>query len=281
MIASLRLAGVVVAECVDGAELPAHLGPRPHLHPIRTLGGRTVTDVRPADHPWHLGLSIALQDVGGWNLWGGATFVRDRGYVDLDDHGRIEHVGLADVRADAFDQRSRWCGAGGERLVDEHRRVRARLVEHGWELEVTTALTNATGRGLRLAGPAANGCPGAGYGGFFWRLPPSVAPRVRTEAGEGEQRVHGAAARWLAWTDDDHTLVFTGTDAASRADPWFVRVGDYPGVGSQLAAPDAVRLDPGGALHRGLRVLVADGALDTGAIERWAAGGGAELTARG
>lgn len=280
MIASLRLAGAVVAECVDGAELPAHLGPRPHLHPIRTLGGRTVTDVRPADHPWHLGVSIALQDVGGWNLWGGATFVRDRGYVDLNDHGRIEHVGLADVRADGFDQRSRWCGAGGQRLLDEHRRVRARLVEHGWELEVTTALTNATGRGLRLAGPAANGCPGAGYGGFFWRLPPSVAPRVCTEAGEGERQVHGVAARWLAWIDRDHTLVFTGTDEATRTDPWFVRVADYPGVGSQLAAPDAVRLDPGGALHRGLRVLVADGALDTGAIESWADGGGAELTAR-
>nr|WP_184485314.1 PmoA family protein [Saccharopolyspora gloriosae] len=281
MIARLRLAGAVVAECVDGAQLPARLGPRPHLHPIRTLGGSTVTDARPADHPWHQGFSVALQDVGGWNLWGGPTFVRGRGYVDLDDHGRIERVGLADVREDAFEERSRWCGADGEHLLDEHRRVRARLSEHGWELEMTTALTNATGRELRLAGPAANGCPGAGYGGFFWRLPPAVAPRVRTEAGEGEQRVHGAAAPWLAWVDRDHTLVFTGTDAATRADPWFVRVGDYPGVGSQLAAPDAVLLEPGGALHRGLRVLVADGALDGGAVERWAGGAGAELTARG
>lgn len=269
MIVSLRLAGVVVAECADGAELPAHLGPRPHLHPIRTLGGRTVTDARPADHPWHWGFSVALPDVGGWNLWGGGTFVRGSGYLDRDDHGRIEHVGLAEVRDDAFDQRLRWYGPRGEVLLDEHRRVRACLVDRGWELSVTTTLRNATGERLRLASPAANGRPGAGYGGFFWRLPPATAPRVHTGAGEGEQRVHDTASPWLAWADRDHTLVFAGTDEATRADPWFVRVGEYPGVGSQLAAREPVRLAPDAELHRGLRVLVADGPLDTGAIEWW------------
>ncbi|WP_243795225.1 PmoA family protein [Saccharopolyspora gloriosae] len=270
MIARLRLADVVVAECVEGAELPAHLGPRPHLHPVRTLGGRTVTDVRPADHPWHLGFSVALQDVDGWNLWGGGTFVRDEGYVDRDDHGRIEHAGLVEVRDDAFDQRLRWRTPRGETLLDEHRRVRARLVEHGWELEVTTALTNATGRELRLGSPATNGCPGAGYGGFFWRLPSIGEPRVFTAAGAGEREVHDTTARWLAWAGQDHTLAFTGTDEATRRDPWFVRVHDYPGIGSQLAAREPLSLSPGGGLSRGLRVLIADGAPDAGAIEKWA-----------
>ena len=56
--------------------------------------------------------------------------------------------------------------------------------------------------------------------------------------------------------------MFAPADAATRADPWFVRVGDYPGVGSQLAARAPVVLAPGAALTRGLRTLIADGVLD-------------------
>jgi hypothetical protein len=64
--------------------------------------------------------------------------------------------------------------------------------------------------------------------------------------------------------------VFAPADAATRADPWFVRVTDYPGVGSQLAALSPVLLAPGAALTRGLRTLVADGTLDDAAAARWA-----------
>lgn len=268
MIANLRLDDVVVAECADGGELPAHLGPRPHLHPIRTLGGTTVTDVRPADHPWHLGFSVALQDVDGRNFWGGPTFVRGQGYLDRDDHGRIEHSGLARTRDDGFAQTLRWRTAHGETLLDEHRDVQARFAERGWELALTITLTNATDRQLPLGSPATNGRPGAGYGGLFWRLPPSRSPRVHTAA--GVQDAHGAVARWLAWNDRDFTLVLTGMDEATRADPWFVRVEDYPGIGSQLAAREPLVLEPGAALTRGLRILIADDALAPEEAAHWA-----------
>ena len=62
--------------------------------------------------------------------------------------------------------------------------------------------------------------------------------------------------------------MFAPADAATRADPWFVRVGDYPGVGSQLAGHAPVVLAPGAALTRGLRTLIADGVLDDDAAER-------------
>ena len=77
--------------------------------------------------------------------------------------------------------------------------------------------------------------------------------------------------------------MFVPADAATRADPWFVRVADYPGVGSQLAGHSPVVLAPGAALTRGLRTLVADGTLDDAAAACWAAGveshGSARLTA--
>ncbi len=259
----IRIGDVVVAERRSGAELPARLGPRPHLHPIRTLAGRVVTDTCPDDHPWHLGLSVALQDVEGWNFWGGPTYVRDAGYVDRADRGRIESTALTWSDA-GFDESLRWCTPAGT-LLRESRRVRAHPAVRGWQLDVTTTLTNATTRPAALGSPATNGRTGSGYGGLFWRLPPAVAPRVFTEEGEGEQAVHGSAAPWLAWADRDFTLVFAG-----EADPWFARVDDYPGVGLQLAAVDPIRLDPGAALTRNLRVLIVDGVLSPSEAGSWA-----------
>ena len=52
--------------------------------------------------------------------------------------------------------------------------------------------------------------------------------------------------------------------------PWFVWVKDYPGIGSQLAARDPLTLPAGGAATRGLRTLLADGALGNEAIQTWA-----------
>ncbi|WP_344129498.1 PmoA family protein [Saccharopolyspora halophila] len=270
MMDPLRVNDVAVVEHADGADLPEHLGPRPHLHPVRTLAGRVITDVHPEDHPWHLGLSVALQDVDGWNFWGGRTFVRDRGYVDLDDHGRIEHASFPVMRADGFEERLRWRSGAGEVLLDESRSVLARPVDSGWELSLTTTLANATEREIALGSPATNGRTGAGYGGMFWRLPPVAEPRVFAATAAGESEIHGSVSPWVAWTDRDYTLALTGTDTATRADPWFVRVDGYPGVGSQLAPVAPVRLGAGESLTRGLRALVADGVLDAERVASWA-----------
>ncbi len=295
----LRLDGRPVAEYADGRDLDPTLAPRPHLHPVLTLGGTPVSDAQPPDHRWHLGLSVALQDVEGWNFWGGPTYLRGQGYIWRDDHGRIEHMTFTALGDDGFAERLRWLTPQGESLIAEQRLVRGRLVEHGWELEIVSTLTNTARRPLRLGSPATNGRDGAGYGGLFWRLPRAAdrsrpggsraegsrtagscpgesqstaarEPHVRTRSAEGERAVHGSVAPWLAWTDHAFTLVLSAADAGTRADPWFVRVGDYPGVGSQLAARNPVTLDIGGAVTRGLRALVADGPLDDRAARAWA-----------
>jgi hypothetical protein len=244
----LRVGGVVVAAYVEQ--------PRPHLHPVRTLGGTVVTDAAPPDHPWHLGVSVAVQDVGGWNFWGGRTYVRDQGYVSRPDHGRIEHVAFTALDAAGFTDHLRWVAPGEVLQLDEQRSVRAERAGPGWTLAVSTTLTNATGQPLPLGSPATNGRIGAGYGGLFWRLPPAREPSVRTASGTGESRVHGVVAPQLTWADPaaGFSLTFTSDDG----DPWFVRVADYPGVGLQLAAEEPVVLQPGGAVTRSLRVLVAD-----------------------
>ncbi len=62
--------------------------PRPHLNPLRSLDGDVVSIYRPHDHLWHRGISVALPNVGEHNFWGGVTYTREQGYVQLPNNGR-------------------------------------------------------------------------------------------------------------------------------------------------------------------------------------------------
>ncbi|MDQ7911428.1 PmoA family protein [Phytohabitans sp. ZYX-F-186] len=286
----LRVAGRVVAEYVVEPDVDPKHGPRPYLHPVRTLGGTTVTDVLPEDHRWHLGVSVALQDVNGTNLWGGRTYVRDAGYTWLDDHGRIAHeawlppvspspsspVGPSSpsspVGTDGPDgqdgtrlaERLLWLDPAGETLLVEERTLVAAPASRGWTLDVAFTLTAPPDAGVTLGSPATNGRPGgAGYGGFFWRLAPGL-PDVFTSTVEGEEKCNGSTDPWLAVRGEGYTLVFTGL---AGDDHWFVRAADYPGVCAALAWEHPLAIPAGGTLSRRYRVLVADGALDRETIQ--------------
>jgi len=268
---ALRAGGVEVARYVYRPALQPELSPRPYLHPVRTLGGTLTTAVLPADHRWHLGVSVAIQDVGGRNFWGGRTYVRDQGYVHLDDHGRVRHERWLDRSESMFVEELRWVARDGSTPLVEERTVRASLApgsDRCWRLDLKYTLRNVTENPLVLGSPATNGRAGGGYGGLFWRAPLPAGPiDVFTAVESGEIAVHGSRARWLAFGGDAgdpstrYTLIFTAGHTV-REDAWFVRVETYPGVGSALAFEDPVTLAPGERLARRLSVFVADGRLD-------------------
>ena len=277
-LATLAVGGTVVATCWDGAGLPGVLAPRPFLHPVTTLAGTPVTDAQPDDHRWHLGVSVTLQDVGGANVWGGRTYLRDQGYTWLPDHGRQVHVGWAARDAGGFTETLEWRGPDDRVLLTEERTVRASPspLPGSWLLDLSTTLRNATDAPLQLGSPATNGRPGAGYGGLFWRLPATGAAQVLSADAEGEDAVHGSVSPWVAYRTDGPaawTVALAGRDDATRADPWFVRVADYPGLGSQLAAEEPVRLGPGGTATRAFLAVVADGTLTAADVEHALASG--------
>lgn len=263
---TLSVDGYPVAEYVVAPDIDARLSPRPYLHPVRTLGGVIVSDVLPEDHPHHLGVSLAVQDVNKSNLWGGKTYVRDTGYTWLDDHGRIEHDGFGAPDDDRLVERLRWCDSGGETLLDEEREISAAaLAEHPGAWTLTFAYTLTAAREVALGSPATNGRPGgAGYGGFFWRAALSDdLPTVFTEAAAGEDQANGSTESWLAMATDHWTLVFTGL---GDADHWFVRAAGYPGVCAALAFEQPRAIREGGTIGRRHRVVVADGRLPRTAI---------------
>ncbi|MFF9143310.1 PmoA family protein [Streptomyces sp. NPDC014861] len=260
---ALRVAGRTVAHCVTRPALAAGHSPRPYLHPVTTLAGRTVTEALPEDHVHHLGVSVAVPDVDGRNFWGGRTFVRGRGPVELDNHGAQRHDGFKLCDPDGFVEELSWT-AGGERLLAEHRTVAAvALTDTAWALDLTFSVANVSGRDLSIGSPATNGRPGAAYGGFFWRAPKeAAAPEVFGPAGHGEEAVHGARADWVAMAGDGWTLVLAGATGTTRRDPWFVRAAEYPGVGSSLASGERLAVPAGGTFVRRVVTVVADGRLD-------------------
>jgi len=259
-----------IGEWHDGAEVTATSGPRPFLHPLTTPAGVVVTDAHPLDHDWHLGVSVALQDVSGVNFWGGRTYTRDRGYRWRADHGRIvpqvieDRVGLLRVQ-------SRWYGPDGCALLSETDAFSVEDVGGAWAFTFDIVLEPAGAEAVTLSGPGPNGRADGGYGGLAWRLPAVEDVRVRTPSAQGESAVHGSIADWVALTgafpDGRATVVLAAADDATRADPWFVRVESYPGIGSALAWQDAVVLRPGDRLHRRFHGLLADGDLDDGTVE--------------
>ncbi|MEU6431707.1 DUF6807 family protein [Microbispora sp. NPDC046973] len=254
---TLRVAGREVAVYEYRGDLQATDAPRPYLHPVRTLGGAVVTETRPADHPHHFGVSVAVSDVDGVNFWGGSTYVPGRGHVTLPNHGRQRRLVLRAVEG-GYAEELEWTGPGGRVLLRERRTLTARALDDAWALDVAITLTGGTtGNTVAIRSSACKGRAGAGYGGFFWRAP-RHAPRlaVLTAHGDGEDTAHGSRDPWLALVSDAWSLVFVQTGVT---DPWFVRVAEYPGVGPALAWSEPLSL--AGDLSRAVTVVVADGRL--------------------
>lgn len=271
----LCVGGVEVAGYVEDPYLDVRLGPRPYLHPVRTLGGIEVTETVPRDHPWHLGVSVAMQDVNGANLWGGRTYVRGHGYQWREDHGRIVHAGWlppdggAPEGGSAFGERLHWLDPSGVPMLTEERTVAAAPAAGGWQLSFAYRLSAPDGLDVTLGSPATNGRPdGAGYGGFFWRAPMTTGRLLAFgPAGAGTELLHGSTSPWLALACErpdggSWTLVFVGACGDTRQDPWFVRTRDYAGVGSALAWHRPLTIGPGRTVSRRVVTVVTDGVQD-------------------
>ncbi|GAB3443261.1 hypothetical protein GCM10027436_29880 [Actinophytocola sediminis] len=260
----LRVADRTVARYRWRVDLPVTAAPRPHLHPVRTLGGIEVSEVTPADHVHHLGVGVAIADVGGVNFWGGRTYVPDAGPTWRDDHGRQRHLRFARREADRLGEHLEWLDPAGDPILGEERTITAaRLDGTCWVLDFTFTLTNLTDTPLAIRSSATKGRSGAGYGGFFWRAPGSATARtVFTEHLDGEDRVNHSRAPWVAMTGTtpqgrDWTLVFA---QHGSTDPWFVRVREYPGIGPALAWERPLVIAE--SMTRRVTTIIADGRLD-------------------
>lgn len=262
--AELAIGGIRLAGYRSGADLAADHSPRPYLHPLWSLAGADLTEVAPADHPHHYGVSMAVADVDGTSYWGGRTFVAGTGSTLLANHGRQESlrrtVGTL-PGGQGIEESLLWHDRDDRAQLTETRTIQARLLPGGagWVLDWTSVLT-ATHGAVRIGSPATNGRPGAGYGGIFWRLPNRPGTAVFSAAGAGEALAHGSSSPWLALNqaDGDRRVGLLLSQPAATARPWFVRATEYSGAGPMLAAESVLTIDAGGSVSTSLSGVVLD-----------------------
>ncbi|WP_062078153.1 DUF6807 family protein [Demequina globuliformis] len=273
--AILELAGTRLAQYESGESIPEVHAPRPYLHPVYTLAGAAMTDSGPVDHRHHYGASMAVPDVNGTSYWGGRTFVRDVGPTLLHNHGSQVSDGarIDDVDPHVLHEVVHWRDEDGLPQAEESRTLSAHLLSDdafagerpggagAWALSWRTVLRADHGP-LTIGSPATNGRPGAGYGGWFWRLPKADSTTVLSERGEGEERAHGSDSGWLAFVQSQDGVTSTWI-AVQHGTPreWFVRAAEYPGAGPALAWQTPLSVPDGGTVEVAITTVLVDGAV--------------------
>ncbi len=281
--------GASVLGCWRGSELfryvylpadPPVESPRPYLHPVRTLAGELVTVCGPGDHPWHKGISWSLPNVGTENFWGGPTYRRADGYIQLDNNGTMRHLGFGPVqmsRAGAphhqasLAERLTWLTAAGAELFAERRVITVTVPPAGsaWSFGFQTTMRNVSGRTIPIGSPTTEGRENAGYGGLFWRGPADFAGgTVLTPEGAGGDEVMGRRGPWLAFATQAATLIFRDSPGNSGFPcQWFVRSSPYACACPAPFFAAEVPVPAGGELSLRYEVIVADGELDIDGCE--------------
>lgn len=247
--------------------------PRPYLYPLHTLGGDPVSLFRPHDHVWHRGIAFSLPNVGPANFWGGVTYTRAQGYVQLPNNGSQRHHVFTrlDAQADAVGvtERLHWLTEPGETWFREQRRLGVTVAadQGAWTLTFGTELTNVSDREIVIGSPTTEGRDNAGYGGLFWRGPRSfTGGRVYCGDREGGDELMGVRAPWMGFTGrhDGHghwsTLVFV--DAEDNPDhpvQWFVRSEPFACLCPAPFFATEVPVAPGATVSLRYAVVIADG----------------------
>ncbi|SER14675.1 Methane oxygenase PmoA [Lentzea xinjiangensis] len=276
-VLAVSVGGVEIFEYVHSPSTPAFEGPKPYLHPVRSLAGDVVTAFRPHDHRWHKGVQMTATDVSGENFWGGVTYVRDRGYVALPNVGTMRHDEF-EIAADEarVTELLSWFTESGEHWVRERRELSVRDVEDdAWTLEFATTLMNLRREPLVFGSPTTNGRELAGYTGFFWRGPRSFTGGEVIAAGGGAgQEMMGEVAPWLAFighhdeVDRSSTLLFVD-HPDNKGTHWFVRSTPFAAVNPSFAFHETVELPAGESLSLRYRLVVASGAWERETLESY------------
>lgn len=245
--------------------------PRPFFHPIRTLGGNIVTGYRPADHRWHKGMSMTCAELNGYTFWGGPTYVRDSGYVMLENHG--EQVHREWIKSDLprrIEERLDWVAGDGAVMIEEERTIAVADVDAKsgwWALRLTFLLRNAARATLHFGSPTTNGRPNAGYGGLFWRAPRSFREgAVFSERNNTADDIMGTTSRYVVFSgphdevDESSTLVFVDSGSNPRhPTKWFARTDPDPYLSASFMFDEVFDLEAGESAAFSYVVGIADG----------------------
>ncbi|SDL08207.1 Methane oxygenase PmoA [Nonomuraea maritima] len=252
-------------------DTPVLESPKPYLHPVRTLGGATVSLFRPHDHVWHKGIAWSLPHVGEHNFWGGPTYVEGE-YVQLANNGSATHREMTTLSATPerveVGHTLDWTAQSGDPVIEESRSLTTTVVDDTtWVLVLETAMTNVSGVALWFGSPTTKGRENAGYGGLFWRGPRSFTGGIiQSPQGAGGDELRGTRAEWFGFrgrhdeTGEHSTIVMVDDTANPQHPPqWFARTEQFACLCPAPFFSEEVELPAGETMRLRYAVVVADG----------------------
>lgn len=259
--------------------------PKPYFHPLHSLAGNEVSLFRPYDHLWHTGLAMTMANLSGQNFWGGPTYVRDTGYVDLANRGRIQHRAWQELACDEIArcvEQLQWITSDEQLWIEEERKILVSeidLDEQYWSLDLAFSLLNVAPHPLVFGSPTTEGRPAAGYGSLFWRGPRSfLSGKIQAAHGLEGSEIMGKTSPWLAfsgWHDANaqaSTLLFLDQPSNPRYPTrWFVRNDPYACVSYSFMFDEEYHLQPGQKLTLNYRLVIGNGAWSRKQIENYLA----------
>lgn len=238
--------------------------PKPHVHPLRTPGGKTLTRVSPPDHPWMRGLWFAVKFVDGVNFW---------------EEKPSEQGGFG-IQRQVRPGRVHWLRPDGSVAIDESRTLDHRdLSGTAYAIDWTTTLTPVTAASDAARDVVLDRTPyttWGGYGGLVIRGAPDwTDTTIVLSDGSEHRRPEGVPARWADLSNDEGGIAFLDhPDNARHPVPWYgaTRSRVYgDGWSNYLNAAflfhEPLTIAAGTSLTLRYRVMVHDGRLTPGAID--------------
>lgn len=213
---------------------------RPYIHPLYSIDGDILTNLRPNDHPWHHGISFTLTSVNGVNFWGGPSHRAADSYQWRSDQGIQRHLEWVEKTPERLVERLAWIDPQqSDRIViEEERTLRTSLQDEGWQLRWTSQISNPGAEDLVCENyHSLGGLEGSHYSGLQFRgvreflhqhgddLIQMLGESGATELNE----LHGQEAHWVEWQGQVDTTLRRSRirfESLSGPIPWFVRPND-------------------------------------------------------
>jgi len=262
--------GRVTLATADGKPVWSfHYGPdasKPFFHPVAVAGGPSLVELRPPDHPWHLGLWFSWKFINGVNYWEeDKSTGRAQGKTEI-LHAKVQRQEDGSVR---IELRIAYHPPEQPAVLVEDRRiaVSAPAADGGWKID-WDATFQAQQRVVLETSPVNPQKTAGGYGGLSLRIAHAMEQwQAVDDQGRRDLAIHGEPARAVEFSG------VLGGQAAGIAvldhptnpgapSSWFLRFAPdrkYGFTGPGLLFRQPITLDPGATLHLVYRVIIHPG----------------------
>jgi hypothetical protein len=247
---------------------------KPYFHPITVAGSPTLTDLRPADHPWHRALWFSWKYLNGVLYW-------EEDPKTGKAPGETELIGVkATPRADHsahFELALSYHPPGKPAVLTEQRTldVSPPAADGGYFIDWLSVFTAGDADVVLDRTPIAgqpNGVAWGGYAGLSLRLAPALRGGQFTDS-EGPVNTVWKEARWISFAGPTGKgtsaaiTVFEHPKSFRHPTPWYL-IGSMPYFSPAVLYREPYTLPARKSILLKYRIVFQPGPLDRGAAER-------------